>query len=299
MKKKEQRFFQAALEYHKENSMKGDRSIYHSASFLAEDPDWEYARIEPKEFDENFYYNTKLLNAKKDELRSAMSVQDACKNAVYWEIDNLDPSVFTMAGARPVTAAFITRKTPRASSMPPDSATARAKMARTGEGSATATPKPKPRAKSIPSSQLAKIANTIYQYIKDALPKLLPRHYTKLRTCARGWYNQLYHTGYKVTTEEFLDLLHTQETSSLMMREGPGEETDRMKQALVILEAAMNNLKVSLNFDPAAVSEPASAASGQSSQSHQESEDTEAGKSTDEPSALAAKGRKVKGKTRR
>ena len=83
MKRKEQRFFQEALEYHKGNSRKGDKSVYHSVSFLAADPNRKTPCIAPQEFDENFYYNTQLINVRKAESRSAISVPEAYKIAVY------------------------------------------------------------------------------------------------------------------------------------------------------------------------------------------------------------------------
>ena len=111
--------------------------------------------MEPKEFDEYFYYNTRVINVKGDQSRHAISIPEAYKNAIYWEIDDLHPAVFTMAGAWNPNPTLMTRKNPSASSVPPDSATAKAKKARIGEGESTTTPKPKPRAKSIMPTRLA------------------------------------------------------------------------------------------------------------------------------------------------
>ena len=107
----------------------------------------------------------------------------------------MDPEVFTSAGARNPHPAFLLKKTSRASSVPPDSATARAKKARIGEKEQSATPKPKPRAKSIDKGRLAHIANTIYDYYRQLLPPLLPKHNTRLIACTKEWYRKLYHTG--------------------------------------------------------------------------------------------------------
>ena len=85
--------------------------------------------------------------------------------------------------------------------------------------------KDQPRAKSIEPTKLAMIANTIYGYYKKMFPKLLPRHDQRLRVCTRIWYNRLHHTGYKVSKEDLLNMLHSQETNDLLLKDGEGEET--------------------------------------------------------------------------
>ena len=71
MKVKEKRFWQAALEHHRENSLKGDSSVYHWASFLHEPEGRKYTLEAPKCFDEDFYYNDTTVDALKLQSRTA------------------------------------------------------------------------------------------------------------------------------------------------------------------------------------------------------------------------------------
>ena len=187
----------------------------------------------------------------------------------------------TTAAAR--TPVFMVKRTPRAGSVPPDSATARAKKARLGEKDPTATPKAKARAKSIDPGTLAQTANSIYDYYKDLLPPMLPKHNTRLRACTKDWYRKLYHTGYHISKSELLDVLHTHELNDLRIKHCEGEDAENMKKALAVLKKAMTNAKIILGSEPEVEVEPPGVESGhQSSQSQQESEDTDQVKSVDE-----------------
>ena len=151
--------------------------------------------------------------------------------------------MFTIEGARAPHPAFLLKKTPRARSVPPDSATARAKKARVGETEAIATPKPKARAKSIDSGRLAQIAITIFDYFQSLLPPLLPKHSTRLRACTKEWYRKLYHTGYHIPKSDFLDILHSQELDDLRVKHPPGEDTENMKKGLCGVERGNDQLE--------------------------------------------------------
>ena len=181
------------------------------------------------------------------------------------------------------------RKTPRSTSVPPDSATARAKKAWVGERESSATPKATPRAKGTHPTKLAQIADTIYDHYKGLLPNLLPRHNTRLRACTKEWYKKMYDTGYQVSREVLLDMLQTQVVNELRINNPEGEDTENMKKGLAVLKEAMTNLNIIL---PEAVVEAPTTGSGvQSSQSQKESEETE--------SAPPSKARKGRSKTRK
>ena len=56
--------------------------------------------------------NRNLIDVTVYQSRSAITVPQAYKNAIRWELDYLNPEVFTMAGARNPHPTFISRKTP-------------------------------------------------------------------------------------------------------------------------------------------------------------------------------------------
>ena len=67
----------------------------------------------PKFFDDELYYNASLIDVTVYQSRSAITVPQAYKNAIHWELDYLDPEVFAMAGARNPHPTCISRKTPQ------------------------------------------------------------------------------------------------------------------------------------------------------------------------------------------
>ena len=78
-------FWQAALEHHREHSMKGDSSVYHWASFLSEPVARAYALEGPKLFDEDFYYNDTLTDVFSRQSRTATTEAQAYVEAVHWK----------------------------------------------------------------------------------------------------------------------------------------------------------------------------------------------------------------------